>query len=118
MDEAAQLDLVRKAITCRVGGCCLWDSRAERRARADRNLGGLTPATIMDLLQDHVAAHPEAVTTRRETRAEYRGAYEWWFRVIVPVDGFTQGLFVELILVDPDPDVPVVWIVNAHEQRS
>ncbi len=117
MDEATQLELVRKAITCQVGGCCLWDCRAEQRARTDRGLAGFTPNAITELLQYHVAVHPEAVTARRETREGYRGAYDFWFRVIVPVEDFTHGLFVELILVDPDPEVPVVWIVNAHEQR-
>jgi hypothetical protein len=118
MDEATQLELVRKAITCRLGGCCEWGPRAERRARSDRSLEGLTPQTIKTLLQDYVTDHPEKVTARQEKREEYLGEYEFWFRVIIPVEGFVHGLFVELILEDdPDPDVPRVLIVNAHEQR-
>jgi|SRR5579884_3040234 len=117
MDEATQLELVRRAITCGVTGCCLWDRRADQRARSDRGLAGLDPEEITGRLQVYVRAHPEAVRARQETREEYRGAYDFWFRVIVPVHEFRHGLFVELILVDPDPELPVVWIVNAHEQR-
>jgi hypothetical protein len=44
---------------------------------------------------------------------------DFWFRIVLPVPGFAHGLFVELVLEDddPDPDVPGVVIVNAHEQR-
>jgi hypothetical protein len=119
MDEATQLELVRKAITCRLGGCCEWKATVADRLRFDRTLAGLTPTVIKQLLQDYVTAHPEMVTARRETREEYRGSYEIWFRVIIPVDEFANGLFVELILEDdPDPDVPRVMIVGAHEQRK
>lgn len=119
MDETTQLELVRRAILSRLGGCCEWDEAAAQRARSDRNLCGLTPEVIKELLQNHVAASPEAVTIRRETRGqETRYPRDFWFRVILPVDEFVGGLFVELVLEeDPDPDVPGVVIVNAHEQR-
>jgi len=119
MDEATQLELVRKAITSRLGGCCEWDSDAAERLRFDRSLAGLTPAVIKELLQDFVTDHPERVTARRETRERYRDERDFWFYVIIPdVEEFVHGLFVELILEDdPDPDVPRVMIVNAHEQK-
>ncbi len=118
MDETTQLELVRKAITSRLGGCCEWDDKAAQRVRSDRSLEGLSPEEIQERLQDYVTDHPEAVMARRESREEYRGVCDFWFRVILPVPGFTHGLFVELVLEDdPDPDVPGVVIVNAHEQR-
>jgi len=118
MDEATQLELVRKAILSRLGGCCEWDEQAARRVRSDRSLQGLTPEEIKDRLQDYVTDHPEAVTARRESREEYRGVRDFWFRVVLPVPGFTHGLFLELVLEDDaDPDVPGVVIVSAHEQR-
>jgi hypothetical protein len=118
MDEATQLELVRKAIISRLGGCCEWDEKAAQRVRSDRNLEGLLPEEIKERLQDHVTDHPGSVTARQEHREEYRGVTDFWFRVILPIPGFTHGLFVELVLEDdPDPDVPGVVIVNAHEQR-
>ncbi len=118
MDEATALDLVRRAITSRLGGCCEWDERAARRVREDRNLGGLSPEDITELLQDHVTADPDAVKLRHERREEYRGIFDFWFRVLLPVSGLPGGVFVEIVLEDdPDPDVPGVVIVNAHEQR-
>jgi hypothetical protein len=119
MDEETQLELVRQAITNRLGGCCEWDEKAARRVRSDRGLCGLTPEAIKELLVDHVTDHPEAVTARRESRGhQTRYPRDIWFRVILPVEDFVHGLFVELVLEDPpDPDVPGVVIVNAHEQR-
>jgi hypothetical protein len=118
MDEAVKLELVRKAITSRLGGCCEWDAKAALRVRSEANLKGLTPEEIKERLEDYVTEHPEAVTARPEKREEYRGVSDSWFRVILPVAGFKSGLFVELVLEDdPDPDVPGVVIVNAHEQK-
>jgi hypothetical protein len=116
MDEAAELELVRKAVTSRVGGCCEWDYAAANRVRSDRNLEGLSPESIKELLEDYVTDHPDAVTARREKGDEARGT-DFWFRVLIPVKKFTHGLFVKLILVDLDPEVPIVWIVSVHEQQ-
>jgi len=118
MDEAMQVELVRRAIMSRLGGCCAWDEKAAQRVRSDQSLEGVSPEDINALLRDYVTEHPEAVTARRENRDEYRGVRDFWFRVILPVPEFTHGLFVELVLEDdPDPDIPGVVIVNAHEQK-
>jgi len=114
MDEA---NLVHGAIISRVTGDCEWDDRAARRVRCDRDLQGLTPEYIRELLRDHVTQHGIGVIDQRpETRSEYSD-YRFYYRVIVPVEEFQHGLFVELRLVDDDPDAPAVRIVNAHEQR-
>lgn len=118
MDAETQLELVRKAITSRLGGCCEWDEKAALLVRSDRNFDGLSPEAIMARLQEYVTDHPGAVTARLEKREEYRRVHEFWFRVILPVPGFRHGLFVEIVLEDdPDPDFPGVVIVSAHEQR-
>jgi hypothetical protein len=116
MEQVTLLELVRKAITSRVRGCCDWTETAAQRVR-ERSCNGLSPEYITELLQDYVCDHPEAVTARRESREEYRGVCEFWFRVILPVDEFTHGLFIEIVLEDDDRVVPSVVIVNAHEQR-
>jgi hypothetical protein len=118
MDVEIQLQLVRAAITSRTRGCCEWDDKAAARSRSDRGLDGLTPEAIRELLQEYVRKHPETVTARKETRPEYCGVRDFWFRVILPVDGMKHGLFVELVLEDdPDPEIPGVVIVSVHEQR-
>jgi len=33
----------------------------------------------------------------------------------IPLEVLPRGLFVEIVLDDEDPDLPVVRIVNAHE---
>lgn len=53
----------------------------------------------------------------RETREEFRN-YRYYYKAILPLDGFNRGVFVEMVLVDDDPDFPTVALVNAHPQRS
>ena len=113
--DPTELELVRRAIVRRVTGDCEWDDRAARRVRRDRDLRGLTPEGIKALLQDHVRQGGQ-VDQLPENRPEYADR-RFWYRVIVPVDEFTHGLFVEIVLDDDDPEDPAVRIVNAHEQR-
>jgi hypothetical protein len=112
MDER---ELVCKAILSRTTGDCEWKEQSARRVRSDAALKGLTPEGIKVLLRNHVAEHGCGVI---DQRAESRGHEQpFWYRVIVPVEEFTHGLFVEMVLTDDDPDAPAVQIVNAHEQR-
>lgn len=115
MENPDDVELVRKAILSTTTGDCEWKDATARRVRADPSLGGLTPEGITILLRNHVAAGGP-IDRRTETRAEY--PQDCWYRVIVPVDRFRHGLFVEIILVDEDPEMPAVQIVNVHEQRK
>lgn len=76
----------------------------------------MTVATIRQQLCDFVASHPEAVIQVAERRDEYLDR-KFYYKVILPVAEIKNGLFVELILDDDDPNYPVVLIVNSHEQR-
>jgi hypothetical protein len=119
-DADRELALVAKALQSRVGGCVEWiDDRAARRVREDRNNLGLTPEYIKQRVIDHVCAEGAGVVEqRRETRPEY-GHRRFWYRVLLPEDGFPRGLFVEMELTDDrDEDFPVVSLLNAHPQRS
>ena len=116
MEPHAELALVRLALTCGTFGCCVWDDRAARRIRGDRAFKDLTPDNILDFLCAFVANKGGEITQREEKRAEYSDR-RFWYRVVVPVPVFPHGLFVEMVLDDDDPEVPVVRLVNAHEQR-
>jgi len=111
------VELVRRALLSHTTGDCVWKEQAAKRVRLDSELAGLTPEGITELLRDHVAAGG-MIDRRPERRPE--GEQEYWYRVIIPVPGlgFRHGLFVEIILVDEDPEAPAVQIVNAHEQRT
>jgi len=116
MPGPPEIELVRRAIVSHTTGDCEWQEKAARRVRSDPDLQGLTPEGIKALLHDYVASEgPAVIDQRTETREEHDQPF--WYRVIVPVPQFKHGLFIEIILVDDDPDDPAVRIVNAHEQR-
>jgi hypothetical protein len=49
-----------------------------------------------------------------EDRPDFKGQYDFYYKVILLLDDFPRGLFVEMVLVDEDPDCPCVALVNAH----
>ena len=115
MRHPDEVELVRQAILSHTTGDCEWTDSAARRVRSDPQLNGFTLEGIVALLRNHVA-QGGAIDCRSETRSDY--PQEHWYRVIVPVERFQHGLFVEIILADEDPEAPAVRIVNAHEQRK
>lgn len=67
--DPAELNLVRRAISLEVGGCCEWDEQEARRIDAQPPLPGLTPEGIRELLQDFVRQGGE-IAQVEEKRAE------------------------------------------------
>jgi hypothetical protein len=115
MPDPDDLELVRRAILSTTTGDCEWSDSAVRRMQSDPSLSELTPKGVTLLLQDYVA-QGGSIDRRTEKRLEY--PQDYWYRVIVPVVQFKHGLFVEIILVDEDPEAPAVQIVSVHEQRK
>ncbi|HTU92213.1 MAG TPA: hypothetical protein VMF69_19175 [Gemmataceae bacterium] len=115
MPDPDDVELVRKAILSRTTGDCEWSESAARRMQSDPSLSEWTPESILALLRDYVA-QGGSIDRRTETRSEY--PQDHWYRVVVPVKQFRHGLFVEIILVDEDPEAPAVQIVSVHEQRK
>jgi hypothetical protein len=116
----AQPDLVHKAIRAGTLGQIQWKDSAARLVRNDPELLGLTPEGIPALLRQFVL-DGNCLDVRRETRAEYLAEHPddpFWYRAVIPVEGLPGGLFVEVRLIDDDPDDPWVEIVSAHRQRS
>jgi hypothetical protein len=115
VSDADELKLVRQAIISRVTGDSERDDRAARRVRRDRQLEGLTPEGIKSLCQGFVA-NGGAVKQKKEKRPEYSHR-RFYYTVIIPLDEFLHGLFIEIELTDEDALTPAVRIVNAHEQK-
>ncbi|MFO0811227.1 MAG: hypothetical protein U0746_21570 [Gemmataceae bacterium] len=113
MSEPTQIDLVRKAILAGTLGNIQWKDSAAAIVRQDATLMGLTPQGIRKLVRELVAAGT-AIDVREEKRAEYRAEHPFWFRIMFDVPDLFPRLFVEIILVDDDPEEPFVEIVSAH----
>jgi hypothetical protein len=112
--------LVVQALTCTLSNCVEWvNDKEANRVRIDPANQGLRAGEIIRLLREHVrVSGPSCVEQIREQREGWRDQRDYWYRVIVPVDGFPHGLFVELQLLDDDPEVPRVVLLNAHPSTS
>jgi hypothetical protein len=119
MDEAQrQLDLVCLALRQGLGGGVEWiDDATIARVRNNPANRGLTPEGIKQLVIQHVRKGGK-VDQRQEERAPWRDRREFWYRVVLDLDEFPRGLFVEMELTIDDPDVPMVSLLNAHPQSS
>jgi hypothetical protein len=117
MDEAErQLELVRQALCSNLSNVVAWiNDRAAARVRNDPDNQGLTPQYITQLVREHVRKGGP-IEQRREQRPEY-SYRDYWYYVVVPLQGFPQGLFVEMELADDDEDCPEVSLLNAHPER-
>ncbi len=54
----------------------------------------------------------------QENGPEWQRLNAYYYKIIIPHKLFPTGLFVELVLIDDDPESPSVWIVNARAQSS
>jgi hypothetical protein len=118
MDDAkALLELVEKALNDGLGGCVEWAIKEVDRVASQVKRYGLTTAGIRKLAIEHVR-NGGKVHQVKEERSDWKIAREYWYKVIIPMqDLFPNGLFVEIVLDEKDdPDLPVVLLVNAHEQ--
>lgn len=119
MTGPSELALVQKALSSGLRNCVEWiNDKTENRVQSDPSNQGLTPREIRDLLIDHVVNGGGTIQQHHETREQWQDRREFWYSVIVPIDLFEHGLFVELEVGDDDPDVPVVLLLNAHPQRK
>ncbi|MCI0380212.1 MAG: hypothetical protein L0215_21720 [Gemmataceae bacterium] len=114
MSELSERDLVIAAIKSGVTGCFEWDDKAAERVRGDIDLQGLTPEGIKTLVRAFVASGGE-VKQVKETRPQYSHR-DFYFKIVFSEPGFKHGVFVEMELTDPDPELPSVTIFNAHPQ--
>ena len=118
MSDSTELALVRKALTSGLSNCVEWiNDRTALRVRNDPELQGLAPEGIKQEVIAFVRAGGD-IKQVVETRPEYKGQRQFFYNVVLPLTGFPRGVFVEIVLGDDDPDVPTVFLVNAHPQQS
>jgi hypothetical protein len=117
--DPGELELVIKAIICRLNGCFEWDPDAADVVRNNHFLKGLTPEGIQEDTIDFVSGGEGRVEQRKEDRIPWRDKREFFYASIIPYhDLFKYGLFVEMELFDRDEEYPVVHLVNAHEEKK
>ncbi len=116
--DPGELALVIKAVTCGTTGCCEWEDSAMERFRRFSPVRSLDPESLRGMLTHSVSSGTPVIQVEetREVWKKRRFFNRFYYKVLVPITGLTHGLFVELVLMDDDPDVPSVVIVNAHEQ--
>ena len=113
-----ELELVKHAIQhAHVTGCCEWKESAARLVRQDHRLQefALNPKEIKKLLVEYVCGGGDKSIIQVPEQRKFNR--EYYYKVIVPVAGLARGLFVEIELVDDDPELPSVRMVSAHEQH-
>jgi hypothetical protein len=109
------IDLVRKAILSRYTGDFAWINARQELLAGGQHNHGFTAVEIKELAEAWVNSGGE-ICCRQETREGYRNQRDYYYFVnIEGIDEFPRGLFVEMELTDPDPDDPIVSILNAHE---
>ena len=118
MSNPAELELVRKAIASGLGGCVDWDINVIDRLRLELDRCGLTLERVKRELIAYVRNGGD-VFQIKESRENWIDRRDYWYKVVLPMpDLFPNGLFVELTLVDDDPELPEIELINAHEQLS
>ena len=117
MDDPEEHALVFTALACGVGGCIEWkNEEIIRRVRSDANLAGLGPNEIRRDLVAYVRRSGKQVIIQREQKDEDFPDHPFFYVVIVPHKDIPDGIFVKLVLHDPDPpEYPVVLIVSLHK---
>lgn len=116
MGNPDEFALVEKAIKSGVGGCVEWAPIEAERILEEMEDFELSPAGIISELIKHVRNGGQ-VRQVKETRAN-RSHRDYYYKVIIPMpDLFKKGLFVEMEMVNADPELPEVLLVNAHEQK-
>ena len=115
MEDPAEHALVVKALIDGLGGCV---ERDEKEARLVIELYALNPTHIRRETIRYVRDHGGVVVEqRKELRHHWQDLYRFYYMVILPFDGFRDGLFVEMRLTgDDDPEFPEVTLVRAHPE--
>ena len=117
---AARVALIRAAAASGLSNCFDWLNEGvllvvQRRT----DLHGLSPVAIKRLARAWIAHHGGEIHERKEVREVGMDRREYWYFAIVPVDPveeFPRGLFVAMELTIPDPECPVVSLLNAHSE--
>jgi hypothetical protein len=114
MEDPAEHALVVKALIDGLGGCVEWN---EKEAKLVIEQYSLNPAFIRRETIRYVRARGGTVVEQRKELRPHWQDYRYYYMVILPFDGFRDGLFVEMRLTDDeDPEFPEVTFVRAHPE--
>ena len=114
MQDPEELALVVKALTDGLGGCHRWDEKAARRLLETY---GIRASALTREVYEYVKRRGSSgVTQIIENREEYRLVYSYYYKVILPHEQFVEGFFVEIRLVEANPEFPRLLFVSAHPQ--
>ena len=92
-----------------------WDENAARVSRGKlARLDGLSPEFVREAIIDFVE-DGGVISQHEETREDWK-SFRFYYKIILMVPGVRRGVFVELRLIDDDPENPAVLIVIAHAQ--
>ena len=117
MEDPWELELVQKALRDGLGGCVEWDDKGASLVRGDPDLRELTPEFIRRELIRCIRNNSAKVVQKDEHREGYKADFKFFYMSILPIDGFPNGVFVEMRLTDADdPEFPEVLIVRAHRE--
>ena len=121
MVDPSELHLVAEAFKLACGsrgyvtGYVEWDENAARVSRGKlARLDGLSPEFVREPVIDFVE-DGGVISQHEETREDWK-SFRFYYKVILMVPGVRRGVFVELRLIDDDPENPAVLIVSAHAQ--
>ena len=119
MPNPPRVDLVKKAICSGTFGLITFRESASRRLRDNPDLQNYTQAGIRGILRKFVCMKNDAIDPRAEDPEINRDPENpYWYRVVIPVQEFAEGLFLKIKITDYDEDEPEVQIVNLHRQSS
>ncbi len=117
MSNPGELELVRKALISGLGGCVEWNAKVMDRIAGDLARHGLKLRDVRRELIQYVR-DGGVVFQVKEVRTLWVDRREYWYKSIVPMPIlFKKGLFVEMELLNADPELPEVELLNAHEQK-
>jgi hypothetical protein len=114
MGDPDRLELVRCAFCSPLSTSVYWkDDRTRNRIARLAELQGWRPEAIR---REAIAfvRRGGRIEERTERRPEHAADYDFWYRLLIPLDGLPRPLFLEAVLVDDDPEFPEVALVNAH----
>lgn len=112
--DGPKTDLVKTAILSSCTGDFKWvNDKEQGRAESNAQNLGLTGVFIRKKVQEWVASGGK-ISVHNEEREGYRAERDFYYSVIMDLEGFQNGLFVEIILTQSDPSDPIAAIVSAH----
>jgi hypothetical protein len=118
-DAERQLRLVRQSILSGVTGCFEWQDAIMRRARENPDFNGIEPHEIKKAAIEYVR-NGGRISQRRETDEAWiaRRKFDFWYGLSFDIAGLNEPVFLKIVLLNEDDELPESLIVGAHTHRK